>query len=222
MTVRLEIDVLQWESGGIAPCVLILGSRWRWVISFTPRPLYSRGKSPRYPLGRMCWREQYPCPRQESKPGRPARSPVTILTGFIKLVEHIAGGALGHTDIRHAYKDIPHFGNKPDRIKSAPGRNWQQMSRILTFVPKLLHISTPIKTKRRWLGCNSKVKHWTELQPNCLAYITAHTTPPSPCYLHTILSKVAVSVKIKHSVAVLRSLRLARQGSFDLDPLCLL
>jgi hypothetical protein len=29
-----------------------LGSTWRWVFSFTPRPLYPRGKSPRYPLDR--------------------------------------------------------------------------------------------------------------------------------------------------------------------------
>jgi hypothetical protein len=29
-----------------------LGIGWRWVVSITPRPLYPRGKSPRYPLGR--------------------------------------------------------------------------------------------------------------------------------------------------------------------------
>jgi hypothetical protein len=29
-----------------------LGTSWRWVVSFTPRPLYHRGKSPRYPLDR--------------------------------------------------------------------------------------------------------------------------------------------------------------------------
>jgi hypothetical protein len=29
-----------------------LGTRWRWVVSFTPRPLYLQGKSPRYPLDR--------------------------------------------------------------------------------------------------------------------------------------------------------------------------
>jgi hypothetical protein len=32
--------------------ILDLGTRWRWVISFTPRPFYPRGKSRRYPLGR--------------------------------------------------------------------------------------------------------------------------------------------------------------------------
>jgi hypothetical protein len=31
---------------------LDLGTSWRWVVNFTPRPLYPRGKSPRYPLDR--------------------------------------------------------------------------------------------------------------------------------------------------------------------------
>jgi hypothetical protein len=29
-----------------------LGTRWRWVVSFTPLPLYPQGKSPWYPLDR--------------------------------------------------------------------------------------------------------------------------------------------------------------------------
>jgi hypothetical protein len=29
-----------------------LGTRWRWVVSFTTRPLYSQGKNPRYKLDR--------------------------------------------------------------------------------------------------------------------------------------------------------------------------
>jgi hypothetical protein len=39
-----------WGSGGISPTILDLGTRWRWVVSFTPRPLYPQGKSPWYPL----------------------------------------------------------------------------------------------------------------------------------------------------------------------------
>jgi hypothetical protein len=35
-----------WGSGDIVPCILDLGTRWRWVVSFTPRPLYPEGKSP--------------------------------------------------------------------------------------------------------------------------------------------------------------------------------
>jgi hypothetical protein len=41
-----------WGSGGIAPRILNFSTRWRRVVSFTPRPLYLRGKSPRHPLGR--------------------------------------------------------------------------------------------------------------------------------------------------------------------------
>jgi hypothetical protein len=33
-------------------CILDLGTRWRWVVSFTSRPLYPQGKSPWHPLDR--------------------------------------------------------------------------------------------------------------------------------------------------------------------------
>jgi hypothetical protein len=41
-----------WGSGCIDSHFLDLGTSWRWVVSFTPRPLYPREKSPRYPLDR--------------------------------------------------------------------------------------------------------------------------------------------------------------------------
>jgi hypothetical protein len=35
--------------------ILDLGTRWRWVVNFTPRPLQRQGKSPRDPLfRRLC------------------------------------------------------------------------------------------------------------------------------------------------------------------------
>jgi hypothetical protein len=37
--------------GGMAPCILNLGTRWGLVISFKPRPLLPE-KTPRYPLDR--------------------------------------------------------------------------------------------------------------------------------------------------------------------------
>jgi len=41
--------------GSIAPRILGLGSRWRWVVSFTPQPLYPQGKSPCYLMNkRLC------------------------------------------------------------------------------------------------------------------------------------------------------------------------
>jgi hypothetical protein len=41
-----------WGNGGVALCILDLGTRWRWVVSFTPQLLYPQGKSPWYPLDR--------------------------------------------------------------------------------------------------------------------------------------------------------------------------
>jgi hypothetical protein len=39
-------------NGGIAPCILDLGTRRRRGVSFKPPPLYHRGKSPLNPLDR--------------------------------------------------------------------------------------------------------------------------------------------------------------------------
>jgi hypothetical protein len=39
-----------WESIGIAPHILDLDTRWKWVVSFTLRPLYPQGKSSCYSL----------------------------------------------------------------------------------------------------------------------------------------------------------------------------
>jgi hypothetical protein len=54
-------------SGGIAPRILDFGIRWRWVVSFTPRPLYPQGKSPWYPLDRRLGEPQ-------SRSGRDSRA----------------------------------------------------------------------------------------------------------------------------------------------------
>jgi hypothetical protein len=37
-----------WRSWSIAPRILNLGTRWRWVVSFTPRPFYPRWKKSWY------------------------------------------------------------------------------------------------------------------------------------------------------------------------------
>jgi hypothetical protein len=41
-----------WGSGCIDPHFLDLGTSWRWVVSFTPLPLYPREKSLRYSFDR--------------------------------------------------------------------------------------------------------------------------------------------------------------------------
>jgi hypothetical protein len=91
---------------GIAPRILNLGTRWRWVVSFKPRPLYPLGMSHRYPLdirlgglqnlsGRGGDRKKkIPLlPLRELNPSRPARSLVTKLTELVPLPTQIITSA---------------------------------------------------------------------------------------------------------------------------------
>jgi hypothetical protein len=76
----------------IASCDFNLGARWRWMVSFTLRPLYLQGKSPQYSLyGRLSGSQNWFRKGGEEKislywlcrelnPGRTARSLVTMLT----------------------------------------------------------------------------------------------------------------------------------------------
>jgi hypothetical protein len=41
-----------WGSGVQLHAFFSLGTRWMWVVSFTPQPLYPQGKSPWYPMER--------------------------------------------------------------------------------------------------------------------------------------------------------------------------
>jgi len=70
--------------------IINLGTRWRWVVSFTKRSLYARGKSQRYPLdrrlhglqsqsGRGGERKIHP-PRRELNACRPTCTLVIVLT----------------------------------------------------------------------------------------------------------------------------------------------
>jgi len=83
-------------SGGIAPRTFNVGTRRRIVVSFRIRPIYSRGKGPRYALdGRQggsqgrCGRGgeekgSLRCSYWELIPGCPAPSSVSIV-GLIKI-----------------------------------------------------------------------------------------------------------------------------------------
>jgi hypothetical protein len=76
-----------WGSGGTDPYVLDLGTRWRWVVSFTRRQFYPQRNNPPYHLDRRLGgpqsrsgrsgeeKKSQPPPRIEPQnPDRPARS----------------------------------------------------------------------------------------------------------------------------------------------------
>jgi hypothetical protein len=69
-----------WESGGIAPRILDLGTRWRWVVSFTPPSLHPQGNSPWYPLERRLSGPQSRSGRSDEKNSQllPGLEPPTI------------------------------------------------------------------------------------------------------------------------------------------------
>jgi hypothetical protein len=87
-----------WGSGGKDLRIIHLDTRWRWVISFPPLPLYPAGNSPQYPLyrnlsGPQKWfgcsseEEKYHhCPCRELNPGRPTRSLVSRQTELPRLL----------------------------------------------------------------------------------------------------------------------------------------
>jgi hypothetical protein len=76
-----------WGSWGTAPRILNVGTRWRWVVSFAPRPLYPRQSldrrlgGPQNRSGRGGEEKKiHYCPYQELNPGRPAHSlPTSVL-----------------------------------------------------------------------------------------------------------------------------------------------
>jgi hypothetical protein len=77
--------------------ILDLVTRWRWVVSFAPWPLYHLGKSPRYtldrrlggPQSRSGWcrvkRNLLPLPEIEHLPSSPY--PVAVATDLALLIE---------------------------------------------------------------------------------------------------------------------------------------
>jgi hypothetical protein len=93
-------------SGGITPCILYLGIRQKWLVSFRLRPLFTQGESLleqigceawmdlRALLGTWWWREN-PCPYWEMNPGRPGHSLVIILTELSWLLCEVLTSNLG-------------------------------------------------------------------------------------------------------------------------------
>jgi hypothetical protein len=85
--VKLSLCVNKY-GGGTVPHILNPRTRWRWVVSYTPRPLYSHRMKPVRTSQSDCmrWRRINPALTLPAlKPGRTARSVVTTLTELPRL-----------------------------------------------------------------------------------------------------------------------------------------
>jgi hypothetical protein len=77
--------VESYGEGRYSSTILDLGTRWSWVVTFTPRLDYPLGRISRYHCIRGCIgpraclnameKRKTSCPSQESNPDRPTRSP---------------------------------------------------------------------------------------------------------------------------------------------------
>lgn len=97
-----EVDPIQAmkkyrRSGGMAPFLLHLSTRWRWMVCLMPQPIYTQRKSPWYPLNRrQCGPtvsldilqkiRKHLAPPRIPTPDHPAPSLVTIVTTLSWLV----------------------------------------------------------------------------------------------------------------------------------------
>jgi hypothetical protein len=81
-----------WGSGGTAPHICDLDTRWRRVLSFTLRPLYSQERAlvpieqeagwvPEQ-VWKRWWGENFPAPAGTRTPDHPARSPALYHWGI--------------------------------------------------------------------------------------------------------------------------------------------
>ena len=89
-----------WGNCGIVPLSLKLGTKWRWVISFTTRPLYPRWKELVYPsnirLGGLQSRSGCPS-KARSEKSRPCRGIESQFLGLSSLITILS-------DMVRAYK----------------------------------------------------------------------------------------------------------------------
>jgi hypothetical protein len=98
-----------WGSVDLAPCILDLRTRWRWVVSFIPQLLYPQGKSPWYPLDRRLGGLQSSSGHGNEKnsqhllglkpPDYPAHSPLLYHWVILTLSMHYAKAKFWRTKI---------------------------------------------------------------------------------------------------------------------------
>jgi hypothetical protein len=145
-----------WRSEGIAPHILDLGTRWRWVVTFTSWPLYPQEKSSWYPLDRRLggpqsqtwWGEKYSALTGIQAPNHPAHSPVlchwalpahVYIYYAFKFQNNISKICFWH-DMHIHYRDSLKSACRGAKASWAPHSGWLQLGSFFTKQQFLHHI----------------------------------------------------------------------------------
>jgi hypothetical protein len=128
-----------WGSGGIAQRILNVGTRWRWVVSFTPwPPLCPWGKEPPIPISRRLGGLQIQSGHSELQ--KNPRGPLSLLSngysfpggkaaGVVKLTTHL------HLEPRSRMRGaIPPLPNMPS-WSGAQLKHRGNFTLLFTFSP---------------------------------------------------------------------------------------
>jgi hypothetical protein len=141
-------------SRAIAPCILDLGARWRWAISFTPQPLYPQGKRLWYLLGRRLGGPQSRSGRGgEEKNSQP-------LPGFEPPIIQPVAQRYSSGQVIHCFYDNGRVHISPslysDRIIRWLILSSETISNLLHPTPALVSIS--LRSVLKWSQENVKEK----------------------------------------------------------------
>jgi hypothetical protein len=104
-------------SGGIAPRILDLSTRWTWVVSFTTQPLYLQGKNPYYLLNRRCVgpRAGLDVVMRRKIPS-PLPAFILILSSHLRLCLRVVSHSGFPTNILHAFLISPMHDTRPAHL----------------------------------------------------------------------------------------------------------
>jgi hypothetical protein len=136
------VRIKRWRSAGVSLDILNLGTRWRWVVSLTYRPLYPREIVPgTLRIGswigpRACVEEKKFCPCRDSKPGRPSRIPSIPTEPSCLLLYNILMAINSSCTYRCQAPSVDHIGQDP-LAQTSVRRG------INTFYPSMAPVALP-------------------------------------------------------------------------------
>lgn len=129
-------------TGGIAPLIHNRGTGWRWVASFTSRPLYSRSRTSGPTkqetvwapdqVGRLC-KTKISSPCRDMNPGRPGRSLLTVPTELPRLLYTVTVAVTVVTIIISTVVLSFHFHQQIVKCTFLPGMQYICQSLKSTF-----------------------------------------------------------------------------------------